>query len=372
MPLRVLALEPYYGGSHRALLDDWISRSDHTWTLLTLPAYKWRWRMRHAPLTFSEEVNQRLAAGQRWDVLFCSDMLSLPDFLGFTPGLAGIPAVVYFHENQLTYPVQTQDARDGHYGFTNILTAIAADETWFNSAFHREEFQAAATSFLKRMPDFSPLTQWEACCHRTRVMFPGVTDISPPRERRPGPLHILWAARWEYDKNPADFFRALDLLQDRGVDFRLSVVGESFRNTPPDFAAARERFGKQIVHWGFQPSREDYLHVLQEADVAVSTANHEFFGISIVEAVSAGAVPLVPRRLAYPETLEISGDADPWFYDGSPEQLAGRLESFANSPHTLQQQHGARMRRVAAKYPWQRLAAGYDNALTGVVTSKST
>ena len=34
-------------------------------------------------------------------------------------------------------------------------------------------------------------------------------------------------------------------------------------------------------------------------DVVVSTANHEFFGIAICEAIWAGAVPVVPDRLSY-------------------------------------------------------------------------
>ncbi len=45
-PLRVLALEAYYGGSHKAFLDGWIADSRHDWTLLTLPDSKWKWRMR--------------------------------------------------------------------------------------------------------------------------------------------------------------------------------------------------------------------------------------------------------------------------------------------------------------------------------------
>ena len=54
---------------------------------------------------------------------------------------------------------------------------------------------------------------------------------------------ILWNHRWEYDKNPALFFDALSQLT---VDFNLSVIGESFRNTPPLFDDAKEQFKDQI------------------------------------------------------------------------------------------------------------------------------
>ena len=46
MPLRILALEPYYGGSHRAFLDGLAARSRHAWTVLSMPARKWKWRIR--------------------------------------------------------------------------------------------------------------------------------------------------------------------------------------------------------------------------------------------------------------------------------------------------------------------------------------
>jgi hypothetical protein len=52
--LRILALEPYYGGSHRSVLDGVLAGLGWEHDLLTLPARKWKWRMSGAALTFAD------------------------------------------------------------------------------------------------------------------------------------------------------------------------------------------------------------------------------------------------------------------------------------------------------------------------------
>ena len=83
--MHILALEPYYGGSHQAFLDGWSAHSRHQWTTLGLPAYKWKWRMRHSAATFAARVAERLEWGEVFDLLFCSDMLNLAEFRGLAP-----------------------------------------------------------------------------------------------------------------------------------------------------------------------------------------------------------------------------------------------------------------------------------------------
>ncbi|MDP8247166.1 MAG: DUF3524 domain-containing protein [Candidatus Tritonobacter lacicola] len=368
--MRVLALEPYYGGSHRSFLDGWIGRSRHSWTLLTLPPYKWKWRMRHSAVTLAARAAEALAGGGGWDLLFCSDMLNLAEFLGLAPGpVRVLPGVVYFHENQLTYPVEHPSEFDYHFAFSNMTTALAAREVWFNSAFHRDSFLEELLSFLHRMPDHRPLEEVERIRAKSRVRYPGIERFPERGKRRGGPLRILWAARWEYDKAPETFFRALEILESEGVDFRLSVVGGgNGRNTLPVFERSKERFNGRIDHWGFRETRDEYAEVLAGADVVVSAADHEFFGISVVEAVAAGAYPLVPKRLAYPEVLggEEEGKKGPFFYDGGEKELAVRLAELSKRTEKGDLWEGDSLRGVRAveRFYWDTLAPEYDETLS--------
>jgi len=352
--MQVLMLNAYHGGSHAALVEGWRQHSRHTFDLLTLPAHDWKWRMRHGAITFAERVNAKAAAGQRWDALWCTDMLNLAEFRGLCPSLRG-PSVVYFHENQLTYPVQHPDPRDLHFALTNFTSALAADAVWFNSAFHRDEFLGALRDGLKRMPDFQPVGTVDAIERKSAVMWPGVNaPAARSRERREAePVHLIWAARWEHDKNPGLFFEALEELQRRGVAFRVSVIGESFREVPTVFDDAKQRLADRIVRWGHQPSRADYEQALAEADVFVSTADHEFFGIAAVEAAMAGCVCVLPRKLAYPEVF---GDDGAVWHDGTVEGLADVLSRGVRTSAAPQP-------GLADRYQWPERAAAMDAAL---------
>lgn len=366
--MKVLALEPYFGGSHRAFLEGWARHSRHDFTILELPARKWKWRMRHAAVTLGRRVEELLDAGRRWDVLICSDMLNLAEFLGLAPPvLHDTPRIAYFHENQLTYPFRYETERDFHFGFTNMTTALAAQQVWFNTAYHRDDFLAALREVLKRMPDYQPLEVVAAIRERATVQSPGIDPLPTRPVRAPGPLRIVWAARWEHDKDPNCLFDALRLLKQRGVAFRVSVVGEQFQASPLVFTESRPEFADVIDRWGYQPTRAAYVAALHEADVFVSTAQHEFFGISVVEGLAAGCFPLLPERLAYPELLQLEDHpaASDHFYDGSPQHLAQRLSELSGRIDAGHLWRGDAEvgQQLAARYEWKQRAAEMDDAV---------
>ena len=371
--LKVLTLEPYYGGSHKAFLEGWMQYSRHEWTLLNLPPWKWKWRMRHSAITLANQTAEKIGTGGKWDIIFCSDMLNLAEYLGLVPqAIQKLPSVVYFHENQLTYPVAHPQEFDFHYALTNLITALAATEVWFNSSYHQDIFLDELRDFLKRMPDYQPLETVDDIRHKSLVRYPGIHQFPKRGERIPGPMRIVWAARWEHDKNPALLFGSLRILKARKIEFRISVIGEQFRQIPDVFNSAKQEFSDYIDRWEYQQKRHDYEAALLEADVFVSTADHEFFGISVLEGAAAGAFPLVPEKLAYPETLELdAGNEDFYFKDGA-DHLADRLVQLSEKirNNNLWSSDPDRAIRIAEKFYWKTKACLLDQELIRIFERK--
>lgn len=312
--MNVLALETWYGGSHRNFLDGLVAHSTHTFKTVTMTPRFWKWRMQGGAVTMARKAVQVLDEGFVPDVIFATDMVNLPAFLALTRGrLAEVPVVLYFHENQLTYPLPEDTPRDNTYAYINYLSCLAADHIVFNSQFHYAEFMEALPVLLRLFPDFTHLNTVSEIRGKSSVLHLGM-DLQAHdayaaeysgHDWGPGmqPPIVLWNQRWEYDKNPAAFFRMMNRLDDAGCTFRLILAGEHFQEQPKEFDRAFERYAERILHYGYAEDFKEYSRLLHRADLVVSTAIHEFFGIAVMEAIYCGCHPLLPNRLSYPELI---------------------------------------------------------------------
>ena len=353
---KLLALEPYYGGSHKNWIDGWRERSRHDIHLLTLPARKWKWRMRGAAIAFAEQLAKQ--DGGPWDGLIATDMMNLAEFLSLTrPLFDGVPVLLYFHENQLSYPLQPGEQVDYHYGFTNLVSLMAATQVVFNSAYNLQDFFTQIRAVLNRMPDAKPSQDWidrlESC---SLVLEPAMdlTTLDIPRIRDGGPPVILWNHRWEHDKRPECLVEALLELDRHGWPFRVIICGERFRDTPACFETARAHLGDRILHMGYAPTRHAYCDLLARSEIVVSTAVQEFFGISVVEAMYAGAFPILPACLNYPALLPEQYHKQCLYSEGE----LGRLLEFA--VRTAGVEELPNLRSTVARYDWSWMLPQYD------------
>ncbi|KAK2721179.1 hypothetical protein QYM36_003450, partial [Artemia franciscana] len=324
---KILLIEPFYGGSHKQLIDkinDTLVTVGMETHLATLTAKKWHWRARVSALILWEQIPYL-----EFEYIFTSSVLSLAELMGLRPDLGKAKKIVYFHENQLVYPVREKKERDFQYGYNQITTCLVADAVVFNSEYNMQSFLHAIVPFLKLMPDYRIKNIPENISKKSIVLyFPIEVPKLPPFEKN-GPLHIVWNHRWEHDKNPNDFFSALFELSDEKFEFRLSVLGESYADNPPIFQEAKEKLSEHVFRWGYLETKAEYFDTLLRGDVVISTAVHEFFGVSMLEAANLGCYPLCPNRLVYPEIFPKE-----CIYN-TPNQLAKTLKRFCKFPDTI-------------------------------------
>lgn len=346
--LRILALEPYYGGSHRAVLDGLVEHVEADWTLLTLPARKWKWRMRGAAITMAIQAVASVASEGPFDLIFASTFINLAEFRGLVGApIAGVPSIVYFHENQLVYPNRYTAEWDYQFPLTNITSALSADRCLFNTQWNLDRFVGEIPGFFRAFPDHHPAGVAERIAEKSQVIHPpfdpSVFDLigatRGPRAR------IVWPHRWEHDKNPEAFFDAVAGLADEGLDFEVAVAGQAFRDVPRSIFEAERSLGDRLVYLGEPGSREEYAALLAGADIAVSTADNEFFGLAMVEAAYAGCWPVVPDRLAYPEIYPVQ------MRYSTPGELLARLRSLV-----VERPVPGSARELAAQYTFESLA----------------
>ncbi len=348
--MKILVIEPYYGGSHRSFLQGLQQHLEYDFDLLTLPARKWKWRMRLAAPYFAEQLNT-LDTGKQYDCILCSSFVDVAAFRSLVgERFQQVPLYTYFHENQFAYPVQKEDERDFHFGLTNLTTILASDKVAFNTRYNQDTLIEGARKLLRICPDMKLGNLISQIQDKAVIINPGIdfNDFPEPdicKQDKNNPPVIVWNHRWEHDKDPEYFFEILYELDRNKIDFRLIVLGQSFQRQPAVFAEAREKLAHKILHFGYVESREEYIRLLCKANIVVSTARHEFYGISVIEAVRAGCIPVLPNRLSYPELFPAE-----YLYDNG--ELQAKLESLLKGFNALNK---SAIKNLTDCYSWMEL-----------------
>jgi glycosyltransferase involved in cell wall biosynthesis len=349
--MRILLLSAYDAASHANWRDGLVGALPEVeWTVLTLPPRHFAWRVRGNPLGWLDDP----ALSKPHDLVLATSMTDLATLRGLVPQLAALPAVAYFHENQFDYPVSAAAHASVEPQLVSVYTALAADRVLFNSRHNRDTFLAGARKLLERMPDHAHPQRIDALAGRCSVVPVGLDPALYRPARKRGPrIQLLWNHRWEYDKGPERLLMALDAIEELYVPFRIHIAGQQFRRQPDAFARIRERHGDHIGQFGFVEDSGAYRRLLWDCDVVLSTALHDFQGLSVLEATAAGCLPLVPDRLAYPEWIPqpfryLSSPRDP---DAESVALAARLADLMGREALLPPDLGA--------LAWPRLADEY-------------
>ena len=384
--MRIVLTEPYDGGSHRAFRLGLARSSRHDIKALTLPARFWKWRMRACAVLFADDLNE---GRDLPDLLLCNDFVNVADLRGLLrPPLDRVPVVLYMHENQLTYPLSPHEEFDFHFGFTNILSCLAAEAVIFNSEFHRDVFLEGISGYLGRMPESVPSRVRERLTVKSHVLPVGIDRPPPPRDLPYGDAApylggpcgpdvgpgwpcandaptILWNHRWEFDKRPEWLIQALTTLHGEGLEFRLHLLGEQ-RQRDEVFEALRKVLGPWILSYGHADDRAAYDAILEGSDIVVSCAAQEYFGISVAEAVQAGCYPVLPREQVYP-SLYGTLCRGRHLYDGV-EGLTDLLRELVSGRDGG---HVCSLPLDCDAFRWERLAPRFDTLFDEVANDRA-
>ncbi|HHC09380.1 MAG TPA: DUF3524 domain-containing protein [Actinobacteria bacterium] len=366
--MRVLLVEPYHGGSHRAWAEGYAARSRHDVLVVTHEARFWKWRMHGSQVTLATAA-EAVLGGCPPDVVVVSAMTDVAGFVGLARRcLAGAPVIAWFHESQFSYPPSPRDRPDLSYPLVNWTSAVAADAVVFNSEYHRRDFLAGARRLLRRFPDHRHGHLVDAVGDRSTVLPVGI-DLArfaraEPREAGEPPL-VVWNHRWEHDKDPDAFVAAIEALRSRGVRVRVAVIGERFVSTPASLARLPGLLGEDLVEFGYV-SDTRYAELLRSADVVVSTARHEFFGVGVAEAIAAGAFPVLPDRLVYPERIPEPLHRRCLYRD--EEELVELLARAVTEPPSPEERRA--LHDAVVDLDWSRVAPRYDAFVEDVVAAR--
>ena len=330
-----------------------------------MPAVFWKWRMQGGHVILGDRLTASVAARGPFDVLLTTSMTNVPALLGHARRALGtISTVLYMHENQLTYPLSPLDREDLTYSMINWTSMVTSDRVVFNSQFHHDAWFAALPEFLGRFPDERHTDLIPRAASHASVIPVGV-DLRPfdavPRVRRDRPL-VLWNQRWEYDKGPGEFAAAVIQLA-AAFDFDVALAGERYGEEPPEFIELRECLGERLVH-DAHADVASYRRLLRSSDVVVSTARQEFFGIAITEAVYAGAFPLLPNRLVYPERIP-QAHHSVCLYENDADLVAKLGWTLGNRDEAARIAYA--LKPAMAACDWSVIAPRYDRLVEQVV-----
>jgi len=350
--LDILALEPFFGGVRRIMLDKLIHHSRHRWTLLKLPPRRIERRLSAAAHWFAEQLSRHWVG--RVDVLFTSEALNLSDLLRFTPQLRTKPSIVYFHSNQLPYAMNENDSP---LDLVNLNTASAASEIWFNSLFHLRVFMAKAQAMVHRHSELSSRDPMSTLQGKSVVMYPpiasdawaGVTDGTPiKRDRRT----IFMDTR---DADLELLNSALAIVKRRGEPFTLITVGPV------------EQLSSELPRTTI-PESDDLaqLRGLLQASVFLSGKIGAVCDHHAVRALQARCWPLVPRIGVYHELLPESLHKS-CMYDEQADEIAGRIQDafFLDRPTG----YDVELMHLLAKFDPVKACALMDDRLEHVANS---
>lgn len=312
-PLEILALEPFYTGSRRLMLETLIRRSRHKWTVLRLPGRRIERRLEAAAQWFAEVILRR--PQMDFDVMFTSEAINLPELYQLCPELGGHPTVIYFHDNQLPLPGRGVTRPIDH---VNLLTAQEGSEIWFNSLHHMRSFMGRAAAVVRQLPHYFDPDAMQRLTQRCSLVAPpvevdAVREIESTAGFRRNRRAVFVDLRDADTRLLAD---GLEVLRKRGESLELVTIGPRGNlpaSTPRTIVPEYDEDGATFA--------------MAKCGTYLSTHTDSPFDPRAIMALSSGMRAALPDAGCYPEIVPPQYH-ETTLYQPHPDFLASALQDI--------------------------------------------
>lgn len=313
--LEILAIEPFYCGARRLMLESLARRSRHRWTILRLPGRRIERRLEAAAQWFAEVILRRPL--MNFDVLFTSEAINLPELFQLCPEVSGHPTVVYFHDNQLPIPGR---AVGRPIDPVNLLTALEATECWFNSLHHLRSFSGRAMAVVRQLPQYFSPDALAVITEKCALVPPPVESLVPAGESGGGggggavPLQRVFVDLRQADT--ALLSDALAELERRGEAVELVTIGPrgELSNAFPRQALAEH-------------DEEGATAAMAGCGTYLSTQTDAAFDPRAIMALAAGIRTALPVSGSFQDLIP-DGAKGAVLYQPRPQFLASMLQEL--------------------------------------------
>ncbi len=243
------------------------------------------------------------------DVLWVSSMGNLEQLVAFCPKVASLPIVLYMHEFQAAYPENPQQKGFDHLPLSLIQmhSSFLAGQVWFNSDYLRHCFLRQTRDIYKKLPTPKhPLgTEPEKLAQKCVTLYPPLSldqAFDTNTANASNTCTIAWNHRWAFDKQPDQLFQLMEKARDDwDFPFCFVLAGMGGTNYLKRTKQQIPTMAPEQCKWVPELDWESYRTLLSASDFVLSTATQENFGLSVLEGLFHGALPIVPDAEVYPE-----------------------------------------------------------------------
>ena len=348
--MKLFFLEAFDGGSHAQFSKELLDYFPGEY--FGLPARHWKWRLQGSHFQLAEWANDNI---KEECLFFFTSLTDIASFRGLLKkNLRSSPIILYMHENQMEYPHNTLSPshvtdltlKKEVIPSFHLNQVLACDKLIFNSHYNLKTTFSHLRGFCKRRQEKSLFGRLERIERSSQVLPVGIQspnqELKSFEERN---IDFLWNHRWDYDKNPSSFQNLSLALIKEFPHLKIALLGEDSQKS--DVFSQLKGHSQNIVKEGFLNNREEYWSTLTSSKILPVTSIHDFQGISLLEAMISGVIPLVPNRMVYPEILQEL----PQLIYNSQNELEEKCHHFITQDSPLRE----RVKEIATPFLWQNI-----------------